>query len=74
LEEKMTTPQFIMLADCDVIGIRHIVILTFAGVQEAEKRCELILANGIKKKLTVKEGECIRSAMLSEGLLIHTLG
>jgi hypothetical protein len=69
----MTTPQFVMLNDGDVIGIRHIVILTFAG-GEGDKRCELIMANGIKKKLSVKEGEDIRSALMNECLLIHTLG
>jgi hypothetical protein len=36
----------------------------------ADARCELILANGAKKKLTVREGESIRSTLLIECLLL----
>jgi hypothetical protein len=64
-EAMMPTSQFIMLNDGDVIGIRHIVIITAVA-----DRCELILSNGAKKKLTAKEGERIRSAMLNECLIL----
>jgi hypothetical protein len=67
----MTTPEFISLNDGDVIGIRHIVIITFVGgVGDTDKRCELILSNGAKKKISVREGEHIRSALINECLLV----
>jgi hypothetical protein len=65
----MTTPESISLNDGDVIGIRHIVIMTFIG-DAADARCELILANGAKKKISVREGEHIRSALINECLMV----
>jgi hypothetical protein len=58
-----------MLNDGDVVGIRHIAIMTFVG-EGSDKRCELILAGGGKKKLSVKEAERIRSTMRDECLML----
>ena len=65
----MTTPEFISLNDGDVIGIRHIIIMTFVG-DAADARCELVLSNGAKKKLTAREGERIRSTLINECLIL----
>jgi hypothetical protein len=65
----MTSPEFIMLSDDDIIGIRHIIAMLFVDVEGA-KRCELILSNGAKKKLSVEQGEHIRSSLINEALMM----
>ena len=65
----MTTPEFILLSDGDIVGIRHIIAILFVEV-EGEKRCELILSNGVKKKISEREGENIRSTMIGECMLL----
>jgi hypothetical protein len=66
----MTSPEFIMLSDGDIIGIRHIVFMTFVEV-EGEKRAEIVLSNGAKKKLSEKEGQSIRMALINEALMMQ---
>jgi hypothetical protein len=66
----MNRPElFFMLSDGDIVGIRHIAIMTWVG-EGADKRCELILSNGGKKRLTKKEAESIQSTMMNECMVL----
>jgi hypothetical protein len=61
--------KFVETRDGDIIGIQHIVIMTFVG-EGTDKRCELILAGGAKKKISAKEGESIRSSLRDEYMIL----
>jgi hypothetical protein len=66
----MTSPEFIMLSDGDIIGIRHIVAMLFVDTGEGEKRAEIVLSGGMKKKISADEGEHIRSSLINEALMM----